>query len=519
MARALTKTAFLEGRQCDLRLWRTGQGIAEYSVGDGDMDPVADFIAESALVESYAYDLFPGGVGIIEPVNDDEEAEVRPNRDARIESTRHALADPNTTAIFQAHLAADSLFGIVDILEKSDSGWIVVEVKASTGVKSIHHVDLAFQVHLARACGLTVVGAAVVHLNKEYEYSGGDMRADSLLSRVDVTQKVFGLDDLVTKEIERQQRVLRDPEPVVAPSSRCKGSPDSKAADRPSTCGHLSSQGACGSGLAREWAWYIPKLSGAAKLAAVSNLPKPDMRLLDPQHPTQKWSPYQQAAIQAAIDGEAQVDRNKLRGELEQLVWPVTYMDFEYETGMAVPRFVGTRPYQQIPFQWSMHIQPTPGAPLDRPEPFLHTTKEDPRRPFIESLLAALPDSGSIVVHSSGAEMGVLNRFKDWFGDEFALCVPAIEARIVDTHAITHETYCHPDQRGSWSIKRLAEPLTGGGYKDLDVQDGMEAVRRWRKVVRGEDPNPELTIAHLREYCGRDTELMHDVLESLRKLL
>jgi hypothetical protein len=70
-----------------------------------------------------------------------------------------------------------------------------------------------------------------------------------------------------------------------------------------------------------------------------------------------------------------------LSKELSKLDHPVYFMDFE-SLYPAVPRYKGMRPYDHIPFQWSVHRQKTLGAEPEHFE-FLAGDAEDPRREFI----------------------------------------------------------------------------------------------------------------------------------------
>jgi DNA polymerase III epsilon subunit-like protein len=172
-----------------------------------------------------------------------------------------------------------------------------------------------------------------------------------------------------------------------------------------------------------------------------------------------------------------------------------------------------------MPFQWSMLVQAESGSGLVERGPFLHLDATDPRRPFAEALLAALPPGGSIVAHNKAAEIGVINQLADRLGGEVADQLRALVTRFFDTKALAKAGYYHADQHGSWSIKKLAPALLGTGYKGLTIQNGLAAVAAWKRACGEVDPSARDRLrAELLAYCGRDTLLMHEIVEKLRAL-
>ena len=263
----------------------------------------------------------------------------------------------------------------------------------------------------------------------------------------------------------------------------------------------------------------LPNLKGskAEYIAGTRHLP---IDRLDPADPDRKWTKDQQRVIRAVHDEQPEICRESLRRELDKLEWPVAYIDFEFDPGMAVPRFSGTRPYDRIPFQWAMAVQPTPDAPLGETRQFLWLETSDPRRAFTEALLDALPDEGSIVAHHESAETTVLKQLAARLGGTLAMRLEALVERFLDTKKIASAGFYHPDQHGSYSIKKLAKPLVGRGYEDLEITNGMLAVAQWRRACDADlDPvKREQYRRDLEAYCGRDTVLMHEIIERLRSL-
>ena len=515
-AQRLTKSLFLIGRQCRRRLWLRGQRISEPPIESDDFWAMLE--AESAAVEETAAQLFPGAVRIVVAADEDDVNERAEGFGERLKKTKEALT--TAPAILQAHLADGSLVAVADILQRRDSGWFIWEVKASTSLKPIFDWDLAFQVLVARRATLTVVGCGVLHLNSDYERADGPIDPDGLLAREDRTIEVESLMSATEDEVEAQLACLGSPNrPDVTPSSHCRASRAAKEGNRSSECGHLGRIGECGRLLPEYWAGRLPRLRGE-KAQYVRNMADPDMRLLDPEDPALGWTGEQARAIRAARDGAPLIDHEALRGKLDALRWPVAYMDFEFDTGMGIPRFSGCRPYDRLPFQWSVLVQCGKDGELQELEPFLFDGCGDPRHGFLETLLDALPADGSIVVHEKTAEKTVLKQLADRLGGDLADRARELVPRLFDTKDLLQAGYYHPDQQGSYSIKKVAGPMLSRAYDDLAVQDGLAAVAAWKELLRAQSAGERESLrSDLLAYCGRDTMLMHEIVREVGRIV
>ena len=199
-------------------------------------------------------------------------------------------------------------------------------------------------------------------------------------------------------------------------------------------------------------------------------------------------------------------------GEIEP---PISFLDFE-TIGPAIPLYAQTRPYQAIPFQWSLHVCDSDGD-LEHSS-FLHDGEDDPRKDFIASLLRSIPASGSIVAYSNYETtlMKALTRDYPEYADELlALC-----DRVVDQLQIVRSEYYHPDFHGSFSIKSVLPALVPDRtYDDLELTEGTAAAATYARLLADDLENCERI--GLREallaYCARDTEAMVWVYDALVK--
>jgi hypothetical protein len=179
-------------------------------------------------------------------------------------------------------------------------------------------------------------------------------------------------------------------------------------------------------------------------------------------------------------------------------------MDFE-TVNRAIPRFPGMRPYDHLPFQWSVHVQREAGAPPGHHE-FLAADASDPRREYITSLCAALGRSGSIVVYSA-FESQQLSERAAWL-PEFSGRIEKIQRRLWDLLPVMRNHVYHPAFAGSYSLKAVLPALVPEmTYDGMIVADGQDAGLAWESLIGGglDQVERERVEKALLEYCGQDT--------------
>ncbi len=204
--------------------------------------------------------------------------------------------------------------------------------------------------------------------------------------------------------------------------------------------------------------------------------------------------------------------------ELRSLKYPLYFMDFE-TVNPAIPRFSGMRPYNQLPFQFSVHSQKEPGVKLEHRE-FLATDTNDPRREFIGLLCNALGDSGSIVVYNAAFESQRLSELAAWL-PEFADRIKCIQARLWDLLPVVRNNVYHPKFAGSYSLKDVLPALVPEmTYEGMTVSNGQDAGLAWESLVTGslDKAEPDSIKKALLEYCEQDTLALLRVLNKLRSM-
>jgi len=223
----------------------------------------------------------------------------------------------------------------------------------------------------------------------------------------------------------------------------------------------------------------------------------------------------QQASV---ISGKPHVDKEAIGEFLASLEYPIYYLDFE-TIGPAIPLFDGVRPYQNVPFQYSLHFVRDKNTEPVHYSYLTHGTG-DPRPRLLAELQKVLGDSGSILAYNKGFEEGCLRDSATAF-PEYSDWIDQVCGRLVDLLSpFSNFHYYHPAQKGSASLKKVLPAITGRGYDDLDISDGQIASLTFLAANYGDIPetDSEKVMSDLELYCGRDTEGMIWIVEKLYEL-
>ena len=439
----LSKSRYIAGLQCAKRLWLGWHEPASHD--DAAENPI---LATGIEIGIAARSLFPRGILIEEEAQDHQ---------AAVERTRRLLEDPSTTAVFEAAFTFERIRIRADVMERLPNGtWRLAEVKSSTSVKPEHLDDIAVQLYVIRGSGVPVSAAELVHVDNSYVRGPDRIDWTGYFARDDVTEEVEELLGALGLRTRDMHRVLRQREaPSVRPSGHCF---------YPYECEFWAQ---CTADKPADWVFNLPRL-GAEKFALLDGDRIASIRDIPDDFPL---SPTQQRTVEVMVSGREFVSED-LGSALAALAPPVSYLDFE-TFSPAIPLYAGTRPYQRLPFQWSLHHQPETGALLHRE--FLADGSGNPRREFALTLVEAVASSTGPVVVYSPFEASVLCELADRYPD-LATPLGSLIARLVDLLPIVRTHFEHPALGGSYSLKVVAPTISAGiTYDDLDVAGGGDA--------------------------------------------
>ncbi len=480
----LTKSKYMTGLQCPKCLWVTFNDPKRLPPFDASRQFIFD---QGHAVGEIAKKLFSNGVDV-------------PTEDFKLNLQQTKALLTERRPIFEAGFLSGELYARVDVLRPSgNNGWEIIEVKSSTNVKDEHIQDVAFQKHVCEKAGLKITGCSLMRIDNQYVRQG-DMNPAKFLAQEDVSGLVDVEIARVPDKVAAMFKIIREPkEPDVPIGPQC---------NQPYECP------------LKELCWaFLPSRSvfelyrGGQK--AFDLLGQGTVTMADIPE-TFPFTHIQRIQKEAVVKNSAHIDKPALQNFFAQLKWPLYFMDFE-TISPAVPIFDGTRPYQKIPFQFSLHVI-SKGLESPQHYSFLAEGPQDPRPAFLKELKRLIGDSGTVIVYNQTFEENVLEQLAVSFPDE-AVWIRHVIDRMVDLLVPFRSFhYYHPDQKGSASIKVVLPILTGKGYEGMAISEGEGASQEFYRVTYHDVPAEERAQVRqrLEEYCQLDTQAMIDIMLKLK---
>lgn len=491
----LSKSKLLAWRQCPRRLWLELHGDKSLL---NVSSATAAILENGRAVGEVARNIYdPEGRGTL--------LELQEIGMARLLEQSEQLAGEIKAPIFEAGFAANGALSLADVMLPvklgRKCGWLMVEVKSSTSVKDYHRDDAAIQAYVARVAGVSLLGIALAHVDSGWVYPGGG-DYDGLLVEHDLTDEAFARGEEVEGWIAEAAKVARKrKEPEIATGNHCS---------QPFACGYYNH---CSPG-ERQAEYPVHWLPRVQTKALKAHLESGAADLRDV--PDEFLNERQLRVRQCSLRGETYFDAEGAASDLAPYKLPGYFLDFE-TFQFAVPIWKGTRPYQQIPFQFSVHRLSRTGKLEHRD--FLDLSGKDPSRKFAEALIEACGNHGPVFVYNAAFETTRIRELAERF-PKLGKALTTINERIVDLLPIAQARYYHPSMEGSWSIKKLLPAIAPVlRYDQLEgVQDGGMAMVAFKEAIAEEcdkDRKYELD-RQLRGYCELDTLAMVTVYRKFK---
>lgn len=480
----LSKSTLMRGMQCQKNLW--------LHLYQSNLEPKPDAATQMQFDEGnevgeLARKHFNGGELINEPYWEFEKAH----------AATQALIKNGSTIIFEAAFLVDGLFARADILKKDKNGWHLIEVKKSARVKDYHYQDAAVQTHIIELAGLKISSVSIMHINNKVTYP----ELNGLFNIEDITVEVRSLQKIIQETIIASKSVaLARYEPKIKIGPQCL---------EPFECPFKQY---CWKNVPEESVFALPNLHTNKKWELFRS-GKIAIKDLD----ASKFKDNTRRAIEATKANKVFVDNKAIINELKKWEWPLYFFDFE-TLGPAIPRYNGTHPYDQIPFQFSCHVLKSPESNTLEHFEYLHTESSDPRAPLIDAMFKGFGGVGSIVAYNQSFEIGVIKKLIEFDKNQELPLLSLIE-RFVDPLPIFRAHVYHPEFLGSFSIKSVGPALIGPklSYKNLPINDGGNAQAVADQLLKGKlsDADSTVAVANLLEYCRQDTLAMAELVKWL----
>ena len=492
MTHILSKSTYLKGVKCKKALY-----LNKYhkDLRDELTEDQKAIFGQGNKVGELAQNLFPGGIDVT--------PETFYDYSKSLEETKDAVSD-GTSVIYEAAFQFDGVLCAVDILVRDGDMWNAYEVKSSTSVKETHITDASLQYHVIKNCGIHIKDISIVVIDNSYQKQG-DVEVDKLFKIESVNDVVLQLQTSVKENIQELKNVLAVREiPNELIGEKCFS---------PYNCDFMDH---CWNDVPE---YSIFNLANIQKKEA-ERLYHSGVTLITDLPYDHKLSASQAHQVQSERDGSVIINKKALRSFTNQLEYPLYFLDFE-TTQMAVPEFEVQRPYQQIPFQYSLHIQNSKNTDVLHKDFLGESEKLDPRIEFINSLIRDCGNHGSILVYNIGFEKSILKQLSKDF-PQYEVQLNGIIDRLVDLMVpFKNKDYYKPEMKGSYSIKSVLPALCPDlSYDELDIKEGGTASRVFGQMLTGLfEGDVQLTRMHLLEYCKLDTLAMVKLLDRINEII
>lgn len=492
----LSKSKYVRGLQCPKILWMD-KYMPEQAAENPNLEAI---FATGNMVGDLAMQYFGDFVEVTE-LKEDGKLDLG----KMIERTKEEI-EKGTSNICEASFSEDGLYCAVDILHKNPYGWDIIEVKSSTGVHPVYYEDMTYQLYVLRKAGLNITGVYNMHLNSNYVRKG-ELDLKQLFTLEDCTETCFFKLADVQENIDNISNYLEkagDVEPVKDIDMCCED---------PYKCAYYDY---CSRHLPSPSVFDISRLKTSKKYEYFHNgiVSFEDVFMKAPKLSDKQWM---------QVDAEYKnlppyIDKLGIKSCLDEYTYPIYYLDFEtYQ--QPVPMFDDSRPYQQIPFQYSLHIQYEKGGELEHRE-YLGDPTTDPRRALCEQMCRDIPKNACTLVYNDAFEK---TRIK-----EMAAIYPDLAEHLMNIHdnikdlmkPFQFKCYYSKELGGSYSIKHVLPTLCPNDpeldYHNLDgIHNGGEAMNAYPDLVNHTPEEQAIIRKNLLAYCKLDTLAMVKVLEKL----
>lgn len=480
----LSKSDYLRYLQCKKCLW-----LYKHRK---DLKPEPSASQEAIFeqgyeVENYARKLFPNGVEIEDVFSDGDKK-------------TQELIKQGIEVIYQASVMAEGLWVMADIFVKNGDKWDIYEVKSSSEVKKEHIADLCFQKIAFEKGGLPIGDTYLIHINNKY-VRNSEINSHELLAIENVTERVENLRSSVETDIPNAMELAEEPsEPTVRILQQCK---------KPYECPFIEY-------CFREIPDYSVYNISRIKENKLNDLL--DMNIMEVHDVPDGFplSTAQENQVLAAKKREPIIEPEQIKNILDSLPYPLYFLDYE-TIAPAIPIYAGTSPYQQVCFQYSLHVLRDRDSELEHYE-YLGDGSGYPVPELLKNMNHDIEAGGTVIVWNKSFEMS-RNKEMAIMHPEYADFLYSVNERVFDLMEIfSKQNYVHPEFKGRCSIKKVLPVLVPElSYKDLEIQEGGSASLKWLNIARGQIAGEEKdqVLKNLLKYCELDTLAMVRIWEEL----
>ena len=438
----------------------------------------------------------------------------------RVNRTKQAINSDDINVIFEGAFEYLNTEVRTDVLIRKKKGWELLEAKSATKFKPEEHIqDIAIQSFIVRECmkqlGHDLISSKLIHINKNFTLENDGDYKDLVNDENDITEEI---------NEEKILNYIKDLMPLTNKNSPNPSIEMGVQCNKPYACDY---QDRCKSLLPKTDVTpftilpYIgkdKKLIEFMKSKGTTDLQKVPTSFFKDR---KDYAPGYHKIIQDCHKKNKPWFSPNLKNIFKEFSFPFYFMDFE-TIMQGVPIIKGTQPYYPLPFQWSVHKWESIDKKINKGKSFLKFKDQDIERQFIESLLKAVGENGTIFAHNAeGVEIKTLEKLKEKDNcKDLSDKIDNLIERVEDTLKIAKHNFYSPLMNGDWTIKSIikAIPDSGVSYdEEGDIAGGDDAQLAWFIYTDSKTSNKdkEKQKKLLIDYCSKDTMALYSLVKYL----
>lgn len=488
----LSKSTFIKGLQCEKLLYLYNNF---YHLRDEIKPQQQAIFNQGNEVGILAQSLFPNGVD----ASPEKYFEIQES----VLKTREFIEN-NENIIYEATFEYNGVLSALDILVKDRDGWKAYEVKSSTSVSDVYINDASIQYYTIVNSGIDLKDISIVYINNQY-VKDGDINTQKLFTVESVYDRIQEVLPNIHNQVEKFKQVIEQDEiPEIDIGTHCFN---------PYACDF---KGHCWKHIPDYSIFNISRLNTNRKFELYR---QGIIKFEDIDLQNASLNSNQLLQITSELKDEIHIDKSNIQGFIKDLNYPLYFLDFE-TMATAIPIYDGSKPYQQLVFQYSLHIQDEKGHLEHKEYLAIPDVGIDPRKAFVEQLIKDCVDSGDILVYNISFERGKLNDLKELY-PQYSKELEVIINKLKDLMVTFQKKwYYTPEMKGSYSIKAVLPALVPElSYEDLVIKEGGTASNTFTRMTLGKYNGDYAVIKEaLLEYCKLDTYAMVKILEKLKAI-
>lgn len=488
----LSKSKYCNGYQCKKILW-----LDKYKSEVKEEVSQDSVLENGTQVGELARGLFGPYINI----------EFNENLTNMIEDTKKVLEENNSCIITEASFDYNGNFCSVDILKKNKNKLSIYEVKSSTEVKDIYLEDASYQYYVLTSLGYDVDKVYIVHINRYYVRKG-DLNLKELFKIEDITSTAKEKRNEVEKRIKEINKYMESTEePIEKIGLQCSN---------PYDCPYFAY---CTRNLEKPNVFDVMGMQMNTKVKLYNKNIISFKDLL--KDGSIGWKYLEQIDYELN-NKEPKVEQQSIKEFLDTLTYPLYFLDFE-TFQQAIPEYDDISPYEQIPFQYSLHYLKEKDDKLEHKE-FLAQAGIDPRRSLAEQLVKDIPKDVCTLAYNMRFEKMVIHKLAELY--------PDLRDHLMNIHTnmkdlmvpFKDRDYYTKEMEGSYSIKYVLPALFPNdpslNYHNLEeVHNGSEAMNAYANMKNLTKEEQESLRENLLKYCGLDTYAMVKIYEKLQEVV